>query len=312
MKTLVMEKMPSLFYEIMAENNWKDQFFEPGEIENSRVEICIIRTATQFDAVMMDCFPKLKQIIRAGTGYDNINVKEAERRGIVVCHTPEANALAAYEQTIAFIFGLIKHINISKPAVLNRTWREGHPSNWEISDLKVLIVGVGRVGKQVAKALQFLGAEVKGVDPYLNDSIWSELGLDSVSYEDGLAWCNTISYHCPLTSKTVDYFNASTLKFLQNPIWLINAARGGVVNEAILAEGLDGGIILGAGLDVFDTEPWVPLNFGGYNNVILSPHVGARTLKAKLRLARETLDVWQAYGESEKIISEVDSRFLLF
>lgn len=311
MKTLVMEKMPDLFYEIIAENSWDNYFFEPGEIENSRVEICIIRTATQFDAGLMDCFPKLKQIIRAGTGYDNINVKEAERRGIVVCHTPEANALAAYEQTVAFIFGLLKHLNLSKPAVLNRTWREGHPANWEISDLKVLIVGVGRVGKQVAKALQFLGAELKGVDPYLDGSIWEELGLESVSYEDGLKWCNLISYHCPLTSDTTDYFNMSTLKFLSNPVWLINAARGGVVDEAALADGLASGMILGAGLDVFETEPWNPAAFGKYNNVILSPHVGARTTKAKLRLASETLDVWQSYRESEKIISEVDSRFLL-
>jgi len=312
LKTLVMEKMPDLFYKIIQENSWDDYFFEPGEIENSRVEICIIRTATQFDAVLMDCFPKLKQIIRAGTGYDNINVKEAERRGIVVCHTPEANALAAYEQTMAFIFGLIKHLNISKPAVLNRTWRKDHPSNWEISDLKVLIVGVGRVGKQVVKTLQFLGAELKGVDPYLDNSIWSELGLEAVSYAEGLGWCNMISYHCPLTSETSDYYNVSTLELLKNPVWLINAARGGVVNEVALAEGLDKGMILGAGLDVFETEPWAPVNFGGYNNVILSPHVGARTIKAKLRLASETLAVWQAYRETERIISEVDSRFLLF
>jgi len=307
-----MEKMPDLFYEIVAENGWGEFFFEPGEIENSKVEICIIRTATQFDAIMMDCFPKLKQIIRAGTGYDNINVLEAKRRGIVVCHTPEANALAAYEQTIAFIFGLIKHLNISKPAVLRRTWREGHPANWEISDLKVLIVGVGRVGKQVVKALQFLGAEVKGVDPYLNNRVWEELELESVSYKDGLAWCNMVSYHCPLTSETKDYFDLESINLFNNPVWLINAARGGVVNEAALAEGLDNGKILGAGLDVFETEPWVPAMFGEYHNVILTPHVGARTTKAKLRLAQETLDVWEAFRESEKIISEVDSRFLLF
>ena len=287
MKTYVMEKMPDLFWQKVKENGWQKYFID----DKSESEIVIIRTKTQFNKNLFDEFPKLKVIIRAGTGTDNIDITEAEMRSVKIYNTPNANAHAAFEHTLSFAFALIKQHESGKNAVINKSWKSQLSHNWEISDLRVLVVGVGRVGTKVAQSLQHLGASVKGVDPYLSKAEWQNKKIEQVTYVEGLKWCNLLTFHCPLTEETHDYFSSQTLKLLQNPIWLINTSRGGVVDEVAISAGLKCGKLLGVALDVFGEEPWNPQEFTKFENVILSPHSGSFTQKAKVRLVNETIGI---------------------
>lgn len=306
-----MEPMPGYFWQKIKENNWERYFQKDTQVNLEKIEIIIIRTKTNFDKEYFQKFPNLKLIIRAGSGFDNIDILEAEKRNVIVCNTPEANAIPAYEHTLSFIFALIKQHQKCKSLVLNEDWNKNFSQNWEISDLKVLVVGVGRVGTRVAKALKFLGTEVKGVDPYLTNLEWNEKDVNKISYNKGLEWCNLLTYHCPLTQETLNYFSESILKELKNPVWLINTARGGIVDENVIEQGLSSGKILGFASDVFCEEPWKVQEFAKKENVILSPHTASFTEKAKKRMAIETLEVWSEYVFHHDIISEIDKRFYL-
>ena len=300
--------MPDLFWEEIRKKGWNSFFTEIVDL-NAEIEIIIIRTKTDFNKDKFSEFPNLKMIIRAGSGFDNIDIIEAKNRNIIVCNTPEANAFSAYEQTLSFIFALIKQHQICKDQVLKGNWKNNFMPNWEISDLKILVVGVGRVGTRVTDTLKYLGAQVRGVDPYLSISEWKQKNIESLIYKEGIEWCNLLTYHCPLTEKTENYFDEKVLDSIKNPIWLVNTSRGKVVNESVVEKGISNGDIIGFASDVFSKEPWKVKKFANNNNVILSSHVGAHTKKAKIRLSLETLDVWSDYVNLHQVNNEVDSRF---
>lgn len=304
MKTLVLETMPDLFWQLVVEHNCNNFFSTDLDLDS---EIVIIRTQTKAYRDFLSLFPRLKMIIRAGSGFDNIDIVEAKKRNIIVCNTPEANTICAFEQTISFIFALIKQHKISHQNLIKGNWKTGLKPNWEMSDLKALVVGVGRVGTQVAKALQYFGSAVKGVDPYLTDSDWQLKNIDPIFFDEGLKWCNLITFHCPLTSETIDYFDANTLNSLKNPIWLINTARGAVVDISAVKTGLKNHQILGFAADVFAVEPPTEIIFRNEENVLFSPHVGSFTEKAKERLSQETWAVWKAFVLNKAIINPVQA-----
>jgi len=308
MKTFVMEPMPDLFWEEIKKKGWNSFFTESVDL-NDEIEIIIIRTKTNFNKDKFIEFPNLKMIIRAGSGFDNIDIIEAKNRNVIVCNTPEANAFSVYEQTLSFIFALIKQHQICKDRVLKGNWKKDFMPNWEISDLKVLIVGVGRVGTRVANTLKYLGAQVKGVDPYLSKSDWKQKNIESLIYEEGIEWCNLLTFHCPLTDETENYFDEKVLDTIKNPIWLVNTSRGKVVNESVVEKGILNGDIIGFASDVFSEEPWKVKKFANNLNIILSPHVGAYTKKAKIRMSLETLEVWSGYVNQHQIYNKVNSQF---
>ncbi len=308
LRTLILEAMPERFHREIEARGWQQWFHNVedhplADGENPGWQAIIIRTKTQFDRRMFERFPDLKLLIRAGTGFDNIELEAAG--DIVVCNTPEANATAAAEHTLSFILALIKNLQQARQNVLQGKWRDGMPFNMEFDELRALIVGVGRVGGRVAKSLQALGASVRGVDPYLTDDERRARGIEFVSYEDGLKWCNLISFHCPLTEETRGYFNEHHLDIPTSPIWLVNTSRGAVVSWDAAEKGVQTGKILGAALDVFDPEPWPATHFAHDPRILLSPHTGARTDAARERLAIETIEVWEAFAIHNKPIHRV-------
>lgn len=308
MKTLVLDEMPRLFWQIV--NSDYAEYFTRENRETENIDSIIIRTKTKLTAQDLSLFPNLKMIIRAGSGFDNIAVKTALKRGVAVCTTPDANTQAAYEHTLSLILGMIKQQQQGKVNILAGKWKDYLNSNWEISDLKVLLVGVGRIGRKVGSFLQQHSAVVKGVDPYLTAEDWSECKIDPIDYSAGLNWCNLITYHCPLYKATKNYFSSVTLVGLANKIWLVNTARGGIVHEAAVAEGLKTGKILGFGTDVYESEPPEVKEFYHKSNVFLTPHIGASTGKAKIRLVEETIKVWKNFVFEKKIINQIDQRFI--
>ena len=307
MKTYVMEEMPETFWVELKVRNLQDDF---SCEENWDAEITIIRTRTKFDRALIDKFSNLKMIIRAGSGYDNIDVDYAQSKNIAVCNTPEANAYSAYEHTLALIFGLIKNLQYGKQEIETGNWKKKHPSNWEIPDLKVLVVGLGRVGTRVAKTLEYLGAKVLAVDPELCENEWQEKGISPIHYIEGLKWCNLVTYHCPLYSDTFHYFNQKIVDGLDKPIWLVNAARGKVVDFIAVNSGLDNNKLFGVALDVFEEEPWQSECCINNPRFMITPHTGAFTTAAKDRMSIECVDVWQKFVEEDVLISPVDARFI--
>lgn len=302
MKTFVAEKMPDFFWQEIKQNDWQKYF---STINKKDAEIVIVRTQTKANSFFFDHFPKLKMIIRAGTGFDNIDLNVAQKRNIIVCNTPEANAISAYEHTMSFIFALLKQHKTNEKNLLSGKWKTGLQNNWELSDLRALIVGAGRVGTKVAKALQYFGAEVKGVDPYLSKQEWNDKQIDPINFKEGVSWCNLLSFHCPLTPKTYQLFGKSILAFFYKPIWLINTARGQIIDTNTVKEGLKQNLIFGFATDVFSKEPPELSDLFKLDNVFTSPHVGSFTSKAKIRLSQETLHVWKAFSFSGEIISDV-------
>jgi D-3-phosphoglycerate dehydrogenase len=299
MITAVLEPMPDLFWELVKEKGLQNRFFEFPDINKDKTEIAIIRTKTVFDAGMMDSFPNIKLIIRAGSGVDNIDIEEAARRNIQVMNTPKANAQAAAEHTLAMILSLIKQLPQCKEAVLNGSWKNKLKHSLEISELRVLVVGVGHVGSRVAGMLTALGAEVRGVDPYLSEIEKENFNIPFCSYMVGLDWCNLITFHCPLTAETKDYFTNDSLSQLKNSIFLINSARGGIINEGFLSKFSENKFILGIGIDVFSTEPCPIIDYFRKKNTFISPHAGAHTYLAKQRLSEEVLRAWGKFQNTK-------------
>ncbi len=302
MRTFVVDEMPLEFWDLVEKEGLSQYFFKECGI-SALVDAVIIKTPTKVDKDFLSNFPNLMFIIRAGTGFDNINLNLTTEYGITVCNTPESNSVSAFEHTISLILALIKQLPKSTNNVKKGKWKNGLDYNVEISDIKALIVGVGRIGTKTASFLKSMGAIVYGVDPYLSEKELIARNTIPVTYEEGLKFCNLISFHCPLTSETIDYFSEQTVTLLKKPIWLINTARGGIVNEQALFSGLQSGIILGAGLDVYDHEPNPVLPFQNCENIILTPHTGAYTKSAKLRINREVIAVWKSYVINNKAVN---------
>lgn len=309
MLTYVVDEMPSKFWNLLNDSGLLNNFVTNAKGLETTIEIIIIRTRTIVDAEFLSRYPHLRLIIRAGTGFDNIDISAARNRGISVVTTPEANAPSAYEQTLMMILALIKNVNIAAANLKMGKWKNQLLPSLEISDLRVLIVGLGRIGKRVNRTLQYLGAQVKGVDPYIPKEEWQENNIASCNYIEGISWSNIISYHCPLTSETYHYFGNKELSLIKSPMFIINVARGGIVDEKSLLKGLKSGKIVGAGLDVLEEEPSRAIEFQSYSEVILSPHIGAYTLKSKERLAEETLKTWKEFMEKGVIRNVVNSKF---
>lgn len=297
--TLVLDEMPSLFWEIVKDNNSQDYFTEDNLLFSEDIEIIILRTKSTITESYYKRFPNLKCVIRAGSGYDNIDVEKAKDYNIIVQNTPDANVNSAFEHTIGLLFSLIKNHKEHNHNVLENKWRDKATNNLEITDLKVLVVGFGRVGSLVGNFLNSMGAKVKYVDPYLDANNINK-DIQAISYEEGLSWANVITFHCPLYKETRNYFAASSLDFI-NKAYLLNVARGGIIDVDSAIAGLNKGKILGLAMDVMEEEPWQCEGWEDNKKIIMTPHTGAYTEKAKARLAKDTYSTWSAFN-FEKIV----------
>ncbi|MBN1948421.1 MAG: hypothetical protein JW784_01630 [Candidatus Cloacimonetes bacterium] len=308
MKTLVLEEMPDLFWQEIKKRDIGKFFFR--ELTSSLIpEILIIRTKSKITSEILAGYPNLKLIIRAGSGYDNVDIQTARELGIRVCSTPLANGSAAFEHTVALIFSLIKHLNTANNAVRNGIWKTGLPESLEIRDLRILIIGVGLIGTLIGRYFTAWGAQVRGVDPYLGEKDWKRKGIQNIDIKSGLAWCNTVTFHCPLTHETSGLFSQELLGFVPKPIWLINTARGGLLCDGALIEGLKSGIIRGMAIDVYEDEPPGNKIWFDPTRVILTPHSASHTDAAKHRLVKETIEVWEKFRTDGEVLHEVDYRF---
>ncbi len=257
----------------------------------ARAHAVIVRSATTVDAAMLDAAPELKVVGRAGVGVDNIDVDAASRRAIAVFNAPSGNTVAAAELTMALILAMLRHVAEADRSLRDGEWERSRFQGAELEGRTLGLIGAGRVGGEVVTRARSFGMEVIVYDPYLTDSRARELGFRLTDLDELLKSSDVVSIHVPLTSETEALLGAEELAAMKNGAYLVNVARGGVIDESALADALSEGKLSGAALDVYETEPLPadsPLRQAP--NLVMTPHIGAATEDAQVRVAAEVAE----------------------
>ena len=259
------------------------------------VDAVLVRSATQVGADALAKASRLKVIGRAGAGVDTLDVDAATARGIAVMNAPDGNTLAAAEHAIALLFALARHIPRADAGMKAGEWPKAGLTGFELEGKRLGVIGLGRIGSTVARKAAGIGMDVAAFDPFLPAAAAGRLSLAMKSLDDLLAWADIITLHIPRTKDTTNLIGEAQMRRMKPGSYLINAARGGLVDEAALLRLLDEGHLAGAALDTFVTEPLPkdsPLR--GNPKLILTPHLGASTSEAQQAvstiLARQIID----------------------
>ncbi|MDR1471036.1 MAG: phosphoglycerate dehydrogenase [Synergistaceae bacterium] len=251
----------------------------------------ITRSGTTMDKAAIEASPSLKVIARAGVGVDNVDIQEASRHGIVVINAPTGNTLAAAEQTMALMLSMMRRIPQAYASLKSGGWDRKRFTGRQLNGKKALVIGMGRIGAQVALRCRAFGMEVMGYDPYVPEKKMSEIGVQKTADLAGaLSLADVVTVHVPITKETHCVINEKMLRSMKPGSYLVNCARGGIVDEAACAQALRDGRLAGAAFDVFTQEPPAadnPLLADDISDlVVVTPHLGATTVEAQTEVAR--------------------------
>lgn len=246
----------------------------------------MIRSGTRVTQEIIEAGVQLKIIGRAGVGVDNVDVPTATRRGVIVVNSPEGNTIAAAEHAIALMLSLSRHIPDANQSVKNGQWERKKFVGTEVYKKTLGIVGLGKIGSHVAGAAKAMGMKLIAFDPFISAERADQLGCRLVDMDILMQESDYITLHIPKTPETANLINAQSLSKMKPTARIINCARGGIIDEAALAEAVKNGQIAGAALDVYANEPLgeSPLTELG-KEVILTPHLGASTTEAQVNVA---------------------------
>jgi D-3-phosphoglycerate dehydrogenase len=249
----------------------------------------VVRSGTRVTSQLLENPGRLRAIVRAGVGVDNIDVPAATRKGIVVMNTPGGNTVSTAELTISHLMSLARHLPEADATMRQGKWERSKLTGTQLAGKTLGIVGLGRVGREVARRAAGLDMKVIGFDPFLAPDRAAQLGIEAAADLDSLLpRCDFLTVHTPLTAETTDLIGARQLARMRKGSRVINCARGGIINEAALAEALKSGHIAGAALDVFvDEPPSADHPLLKLPNVELTPHLGASTTEAQESVALE-------------------------
>lgn len=245
----------------------------------------IIRSATKVTADIVEAAASLKVVGRAGSGLDNVDKASATKKGIVVMNTPGGNTVTTAEHTIALMFSLARQIPQATASMKNGKWEKKRFTGVELYNKTIGIIGIGAIGKQVAKKAQGLEMNVIGYDPYLSEDNAKEIGIEKVDLPDLFRRSDFITIHTPITAETKNLISKKTIQGMKKGVRIINCARGGIIDEADLLEAIKDGKVAGAALDVFEKEPPGDSPLLTLDNVICTPHLGAATEEAQENVA---------------------------
>jgi D-3-phosphoglycerate dehydrogenase len=249
----------------------------------------IVRSGTRITAELLEDPGKLRAVVRAGVGVDNIDVAAATRKGILVMNTPGGNTVSTAEHTIAMLMALARHIPAAAASLRGGKWERNKFVGAQLAGKTLGVVGLGRIGREVARRAGGLDMKVIGFDPVLAPEQAGKLGVESTAdLASLLPRCDFLTVHTPLTTETRNLIGARELALLPPGARVLNCARGGIVNEEALAEALSSGRLAGAAFDVFIQEPPPPDHpLLQLPNVVVTPHLGASTVEAQVSVARE-------------------------
>ena len=241
----------------------------------------LVRSATQVDAEVLAVAKNLKVVARAGVGLDNVDVKAATTAGVMVVNAPTSNITSAAELAVGLLLASARHIVPANLALKNGKWARSKFTGVEINDKVVGVVGLGRIGMLVAQRLAPFGVQLIAYDPYVQPARAAQLGIKMVSLDELLAQSDFITVHLPKTAETVGLIGEDALQKVKPSVIIINAARGGIVDELALARALEEKRVAGAGLDVYAKEPCTDSPLFAFDNVVATPHLGASTDEAQ-------------------------------
>ncbi|MFC6837446.1 phosphoglycerate dehydrogenase [Halomarina ordinaria] len=268
----------------------------------------VVRSGTEVTEELLAAAPNLVIVGRAGIGVDNIDIDAATDHGVIVANAPEGNVRAAAEHTVAMAFAAARSIPQAHARLKDGEWAKGDYLGTEVNNKTLGIVGLGRVGQEVAKRLNALGMDLLAFDPYISQERADQLGADLADLETVLDEADFLTIHTPLTPETEDLIGTAELERLGAGGYVINCARGGIIDEAALAAAVEDGTIAGAALDVFAVEPLPddsPLL--GVEDVVVTPHLGASTEAAQENVATSTAEQVIAALNEEPVLNALNA-----
>ncbi|MGE5176066.1 MAG: hydroxyacid dehydrogenase [Hyphomicrobiales bacterium] len=267
------------------------------------VDAWIVRSATQVTRRLIDAAPKLRWIGRAGAGLDNIDVAAAKEKGIAVLNVPGANSVAVAELVFGLLLGLFRRIPDADASMRSGAWEKSRFKGRELRGKTIGIVGLGKIGRAVASRARAFEMTCLAHDPLVADADVRALGVEPASLPDLLGRSDVVTLHVPMSAATRGMIGAAEIARLKKGAVLVNAARGGLVDEAALLDALRSGAIAGAALDVFAEEPPPDRALVTHPNVVTTPHIGASTVEAQdavgdeiVRLLLEAMAAAEAPG----------------
>ena len=243
----------------------------------------LVRSATTVDAEVLAAAPKLKIVARAGVGLDNVDVDAATARGVLVVNAPTSNIHSAAEHALALMLSAARQIPAADATLREHTWKRSSFSGAEIYGKTVGVVGLGRIGQLVAQRLAAFGTHIVAYDPYVSQARAAQLGIELLTLDDLLARADFISVHLPKTPETAGLIGKEALAKTKPGVIIVNAARGGLIDEQALADAITSGHVRAAGMDVFATEPCTDSPLFELPQVVVTPHLGASTEEAQDR-----------------------------
>jgi D-3-phosphoglycerate dehydrogenase len=256
----------------------------------------IVRSETKITSDILAAGKKVKIVGRAGVGVDNIDVNAASRQGVIVVNVPGGNTISAAEHTVAMLLALSRNIPQANASLKAGEWKRSTFMGTELQGKVLGLVGLGRIGREVAKRCQSFGMTVLGYDPYASEEYAKNFNIKLVELAEIYTQADYITVHVPLNDSTRHMFNAKTLKKLKEGVRLINCARGGIIDEKALADAIKSGHVKGAAIDVFEEEPPAKDNpLLSLPNVIVTPHLAASTEEAQVKVAQELAETLRDY-----------------
>ena len=256
----------------------------------------IVRSKTKVTKEIIQAGTNLLVIGRAGVGLDNVDVVSAKERNIKVLNTPDVSTTSVAELVMGFMISAMRHIPQATASIKSGEWKKERFAGKELAGKTLGIVGIGRIGNAVAKRAASFDMEVIGFDPYVNNSE----RIQSVNFDTLLSKSDVVSFHVPLTESTYHMLSLKEIRKMKKGVVIINASRGGIIDEEGLKQGLDEGIVGVVALDTFELEKPFSTVLAGYENFIATPHVGAQTEEAQRRAGIEIAKVIANYLRDNK------------
>jgi D-3-phosphoglycerate dehydrogenase len=299
MKIVLAEKVsPATLAVFAAEPGWEvlthDQLPDGLPAALSNADALVVRSAVKADDALMSHAPKLRVIGRAGVGVDNIDAAAATRRGIVVMNTPGANSVAVAELALALMLTMARKLPAANASMHAGKWEKKILQGTELRGKTLGVLGLGRIGMEVAQRARGFGMEIAGCDPFVSAAVARENGIKLVTQDELFAASDYITLHVGLTPQTTGVINAKSLAAMKKGARIINCARGELIDDAALVEALKSGQVAGAALDVFASEPPSNSPYAELDNVILTPHIAGSTAEAQeavgVQIARQVRD----------------------
>jgi D-3-phosphoglycerate dehydrogenase len=290
MKILISDSLEQSCVDILIHENFgvdNRPGIPPEELKRiiPQYDVLIVRSATKVTAEVIALGANLKIIGRAGTGVDNIDVEAATRRGILVMNTPGGNTVSAAEHTVSMLLSLARNIPQAYQSMARGEWERKKFTGTEVFEKTLGVVGLGKIGREVALRCRGLGMNVIGYDPVLSAEAAGKLGIELLTLDELYRRSDFITVHTPLTEETRGLLNDQTLARCKKGVRVVNCARGGIIDEKALLRALQSGHVAGAALDVFESEPPKGNPLLEHPKVIATPHLGASTEEAQEKVA---------------------------